>query len=144
MKIKDYELPDDLYYHQEHAWARLEDDGRVRVGMNDFFQKASGEIVYVDLPIEDDDVSQGETCGKVQSSKWIGKLVAPISGTIAEVNEELEGAGTLINQSPYGEGWIMLLETEDWDEEKENLLHGEGPITEWLEGEIKKAESEGA
>ncbi len=142
MKIKDYELPDELFYHSEHAWAKLEDDGRVRVGMNDFFQAAAGEIVYVDLPFEDDDVSQGETCGKVQSSKWVGKLVAPISGTIVEVNEELEGDSTLINSDPYGAGWIMVLEPEDWDGEVENLLQGEGPVTEWLESEIKKAKGE--
>jgi glycine cleavage system H protein len=143
MKIKDYELPDELYYHGEHAWAKLEDDGRIRVGMNDFFQAAAGEIVYVDLPFEDDDVSQGETCGKVQSSKWVGKLVAPVSGTIVEVNEELEGDSTLINKDPYGAGWIMIVEPEDWDGEKGDLLFGEAPVTEWLDGEIKKAE-EGA
>jgi len=143
MKIKDYEMPDELYYHGEHAWAKLEDDGRVRVGMNDFFQAAAGEIVYVDLPFEDDDVSQGETCGKVQSSKWVGKLVAPISGTIVEVNEELEGDSTLINKDPYGAGWIMVVEPEDWDGEKGDLLFGEATVTEWLDGEIKKAE-EGA
>lgn len=142
MKIKDYELPDDLYYHQEHAWAKVEDDGRIRVGMNDFFQQASGDIVYVDLPIEDDDISQGETCGKVQSSKWIGKLVSPVSGTIAEVNEDLEGDSGLINSDPYGEGWIMILEPEDWDGEKDNLLKDENAIKDWLEGEIKRAEEE--
>jgi glycine cleavage system H protein len=111
--------------------------------MNDFFQKAAGEVVYVDLPFEDDDVSQGETCGKVQSSKWIGKLVAPVSGTIVEVNEELEGDSTLINKDPYGNGWIMVVEPEDWDGEKANLIQGEGPISEWLKGEIKKAEDAG-
>jgi glycine cleavage system H protein len=143
MKIKDYELPDDLFYHSEHAWAKLEDDGRVRVGMNDFFQAAAGEIVYVDLPFEDDDVSQGETCGKVQSSKWVGKLVAPVSGTIVEVNEELEGDSTLINKDPYGAGWIMVVKPEDWDEEKAKLIEGEGPVKSWIEGEIKKAEDAG-
>jgi glycine cleavage system H protein len=143
MKIKDYELPDELYYHGEHAWAKLEDDGRVRVGMNDFFQAAAGEIVYVDLPFEDDDVSQGETCGKVQSSKWVGKLVAPVSGTIVEVNEELEGDSTLINKDPYGAGWIIVVEPEDWDGEKSDLIHGEGPVKSWIEGEIKKAEDAG-
>jgi glycine cleavage system H protein len=143
MKIKDYELPDELYYHGEHAWAKLEDDGRVRVGMNDFFQAAAGEIVYVDLPFEDDDVSQGETCGKVQSSKWVGKLVAPVSGTIVEVNDELEGDSTLINKDPYGAGWIIVVEPEDWDGEKSDLIHGEGPVRSWIEGEIKKAEDAG-
>ncbi|MCP4228686.1 MAG: glycine cleavage system protein GcvH [bacterium] len=141
MKIKDYELPDELFYHSEHAWAKLEDDGRVRVGMNDFFQQAAGDIVYVDLPFEDDEVSQGETCGKVQSSKWVGKLVSPVSGEIVEVNEELEDDSTLINSDPYGGGWIMIVQPENFDGEKDDLISGDG-LTGWLEGEIKKAEEE--
>ncbi len=142
MKIKDYDLPDELYYHSDHAWAKLEEDGRVRVGMNDFFQKAAGDVVYVDLPFEDDDVTQGETCGKVQSSKWVGKLVAPASGTIVEVNEELEGDSTLINKDPYGAGWIMVIEPSDWEGEKAVLMQG-GALKDWMDGEMKKAEEAG-
>jgi glycine cleavage system H protein len=142
MKIKDYDLPDELYYHRDHAWAKLEEDGRVRVGMNDFFQKAAGDVVYVDLPFEDDDVTQGETCGKVQSSKWVGKLVAPASGTIVEVNEDLEGDSTLINKDPYGAGWIMVVEPSDWEGEKAVLMQGDA-IKDWMDGEMKKAEEAG-
>ncbi len=142
MKIKDYDLPDELYYHSDHAWAKLEEDGRVRVGMNDFFQKAAGDVVYVDLPFEDDDVTQGETCGKVQSSKWVGKLVAPASGTIVEVNEELEGDSTLINKDPYGAGWIMVIEPSDWEGEKAVLMQGDA-LKDWMDGEMKKAEEAG-
>ncbi len=142
MKIKDYDLPDELYYHNEHAWAKPEPDGRVRVGMSDFFQKAAGEVVYVDLPFEDDDIGQGETVGKVQSSKWVGKLVAPLSGKIVEVNGDLEGQSTLINKDPYGAGWIMVVAPSDWEGEKGVLLHGD-TVPAWLEGEIKKAESGG-
>ena len=71
--VEGYNMPDELYYHDEHAWAKVEDDGNIRVGMNDMFQGTSGDIVYVDLPFDGDEVEQGETCGKVQSSKWIGK-----------------------------------------------------------------------
>ena len=142
MKIKDYDLPDELYYHNEHAWAKLEDDGRVRVGMNDFFQQAAGDVVYVDLPFEDDDVTQGETCGKVQSSKWVGKLVAPASGKIVEVNEDLEGESKLINKDPYGAGWVMVIEPSDWESDKANLMQGEA-VAAWMEGEMKKAEESG-
>jgi len=143
MKIADYDLPDELYYHAEHAWAKLEDDGRVRVGMNDFFQQAAGDIVYVDLPLEDDEVEAGETCGKVQSAKWVGKLVSPVAGTIVEVNEELEGDSTLINKDPYGDGWIMVVAPSDWEGEKEKLLHGDA-VAAWMEGEIKKAAEGGS
>jgi glycine cleavage system H protein len=110
--------------------------------MNDFFQQAAGDIVYVDLPFEDDDVEAGETCGKVQSSKWVGKLVAPISGTIVEVNEDLEGESTLINKDPYGAGWIMVIQPSDWEGESGGLVHGDA-VAGWMEGEMKKAEEGG-
>jgi len=75
-EIEGYDFPDDLYYHEEHSWARVV-DGKVTVGMNDMFQKEAGDIVFVDLPEEEDEVEQGEVCGKIQSRKWIGKLCAP-------------------------------------------------------------------
>jgi len=74
--IKGYNMPEELYYHEEHSWAKVEGT-KVTVGMTDMFQKEAGDIVFVDLPEEEDEVSQGETCGKIQSRKWIGKLVAP-------------------------------------------------------------------
>jgi len=145
MEIQGYEMPDGLHYHQEHAWAKVEDDGNVRVGMNDMFQKTAGDIVYVDLPMEDDEVSQGETCGKIQSSKWIGKLISPVSGEIVAVNEELDSDSSLVNKDPYGEGWIMLVKPSDLDAELGSLMKGEA-VESWLKGEIEKAEkgAEGA
>ncbi len=141
-EIKGYNFPDELYYHTEHSWARVEDDGTVVIGMNDFFQQAAGDITYVDLPFEGDEVEAGEVCGKVQSSKWIGKLVAPVSGEIVAINEELETDATLINSDPYGEGWVIKIEPANIDEDLEELMQG-ADIEEWLEGEIKKAESGG-
>lgn len=140
--IKGYEMPDDLYYHEEHSWARV-DGTKVTVGMTDFFQKEAGDIVFVDLPEEEDEVSQGEVCGKIQSRKWIGKLVAPVSGEIIEVNEELEEDTTLINSDPYGKGWILVIEASDLELELQNLIHGDA-VADFIEREIKKAEEEKA
>lgn len=134
-----YNMPDELYYHSEHAWARIEDDGNVSVGMNDFFQEAAGDIVYVDLPFEGDEVAQRETCGKIQSSKWIGKLISPVSGEIIAVNEALDEDSTIINKDPYGEGWIMKITPSNLKEDLANLMQGE-KVAEWLRGEIKKGE----
>lgn len=134
-----YNMPDELYYHSEHAWARVEDDGNVSVGMNDFFREAAGDIVYVDLPFEGDEVAQGETCGKIQSSKWIGKLISPVSGEIIAVNEALDEDSTIINKDPYGEGWIMKITPSNLKEDLANLMQGE-KVAEWLRGEIKKGE----
>lgn len=141
-EIKGYNMPDELYYHEEHSWARV-DGNRVTVGMTDFFQQEAGDIVFVDLPEEEDEVSQGEVCGKIQSRKWIGKLVAPVSGEIAEVNEDLEEDTSLINSDPYGKGWILVIEAEDPDSELKNLMQGDA-VAEFLEREIKRAEEEKA
>jgi len=123
-RIKEYEFPDDLYYHKDHAWAKIQSDGNVRVGMNDFYQKTAGDTTYIDLPFEGDEISQDETCGKIQSAKWIGKFVSPISGEIMEVNEELEDDCTLINKSPYDRGWIMLVAPTNLDDDLKKLYHG--------------------
>ncbi len=141
-EIKGYNMPDDLYYHQEHSWARV-DGTRVTVGMTDFFQQEAGDVVFVDLPDEDEDVEQGEVCGKIQSRKWIGKLVAPVSGEIVEINEDLEEDTSLINSDPYGEGWILVIEAEDLDSDLESLIHGDA-VAEFIESEIQKAEEEKA
>ncbi|MFZ7113439.1 MAG: glycine cleavage system protein GcvH [Desulfatiglandales bacterium] len=140
--IKGYSLPDELYYHKDHSWARV-DGTRVTVGMNDFFQKEAGDIVFIDLPEEEEDVSQGEVCGKIQSRKWIGKLVAPVSGEIVEINEDLEDDTSLINTDPYGEGWILVIEASDLEDELENLMQGDS-LAAFIEEEIKVAEQEKA
>ena len=140
--IKGYSMPDKLYYHKDHSWARV-DGSKVTVGMNDFFQKEAGDIVFIDLPDEEDEVSQGETCGKIQSRKWIGKLVAPVSGEIVELNEDLEDDTSLINSDPYGKGWILVIEASDLDSELENLMQG-AALVGFIEEEIKRAEEEKA
>jgi len=140
--IHGYDFPDDLYYHADHAWARIEPDGLAAIGMNEFFTRQAGDIVYVDLPFEGDQISAGEVCGKLQSAKWIGKLIAPIGGEIVAVNERLESDSGLINQSPYGDGWIIRIRPSDWGNEKNALMHGVEAITPWLEREIARAEAE--
>ncbi len=140
--IKGYNMPDELYYHKDHSWAKV-DGTKVKVGMDDFFQKEAGDVVFVDLPEEEDDVSQGETCGKIQSRKWIGKLVAPVSGEISEVNEALEDDTSLINSDPYGQGWILVIEASNLEEELGQLMKGPA-VTPFVEKEIKRAEEERA
>ena len=137
--IEGYNLPNDLYYHQEHAWVKVESDDTVIVGMNDFYQKSAGDTTYIDLPFEGDEVEQGETCGKIQSAKWVGKFVSPVSGEITKVNEELEDDSTLINKSPYDQGWIMKVKVTNFEEDKKKLYHGDA-VKNWLKKEIEDAE----
>ena len=140
--LKGYDMPDELYYHEEHSWARVE-GSRVTVGMDDMFQKEAGDIVFVDLPEEEDEVEQGEVCGKIQSRKWIGKLCAPVSGEIVEINEELEDDTSLINQDPYGKGWILVIEATDVENELANLMHGDSLLP-FIDQEIQRTEEEKA
>ncbi len=139
MEIKGFNFPDDLYYDRGHSWVKIEDNGTVRIGMNDFFQQSAGEIVSVDLPFEGDDVQRGETCGKIQSGKWVQKLSSPLTGTIKRVNTDLEEDSSLINTDPYGEGWIMLMEAGNLDEEIRELMQADS-VEPWLKEEIERAE----
>ncbi len=143
MEIKGYNMPEDLYYHEEDAWVRVENDGTVTIGMDDFYQKQAGDTTYVDLPFEGDTITQGETCGKIQSSKWVGKFVAPISGEIIEVNHELENDCRLINKDPYGAGWIIKVKPSNLEEELKKLAHGPEALQKFIDDHITKAQKGG-
>lgn len=137
-KIEGYNMPDDLYYHKDDTWVKVE-DGNIRIGMTDFYQKLAGDTTYVDLPFEGDEVAQGEICGKIQSAKWVGKFVSPVSGEIVEVNEKLEDDCTLINKDPYGEGWIVVVKPSNMEEELKQLYHGDA-VGPWLKQKVKEVE----
>ncbi|MBN2056381.1 glycine cleavage system protein GcvH [bacterium] len=138
---REYSFPDDLYYHKDHTWVRPAADGTVTIGMNEFYVKGAGDTTYIDLPFEGDEVSAGETIGKLQSVKWVGNLVAPLSGEILSVNEALEDDSTLVNTDPYGDGWILTMTPADLDGELAGLMHGSG-LREWIEAEITRLDAE--
>jgi glycine cleavage system H protein len=135
MKIDEYDMPDDLYYHAEHTWVRKEGD-TVIVGLNDFAQKMAGIIKRVQTLEEEDEVQKDKPCGTISSGKWTGKLYSPVSGEIVEVNEEVDDEPKLINDSPYQEGWIFKVQLSREDE-LESLIHGTA-VEDWLKGEISK------
>jgi glycine cleavage system H protein len=114
--IDQYEFPDDLYYDKEHVWARVEDDDMVTIGMTSFGQDLAGEIVYVEVPRVGRTVSKGEAFMSMESGKWVGRIQSPVSGEIAEANEEVEWESTLVNEDPYGEGWLAKIEASDLHE----------------------------
>ena len=140
-KIEGYDFPDDLYYHKEHLWARVEYK-KVRFGMTSFAQESAGDIVYVDLPFEGDEISKDEPFGKVQSAKWIGELYAPLSGEVISINEVLDRKPTLINESPYESGWIILIKPSKLEEELKDLMTYDKGLEEWLKDEIERVKSE--
>jgi glycine cleavage system H protein len=140
MKVKDYNFPDELYYDNNHFWARVDGDVVV-MGTTDLTQRLAGEITFVDVPEEDDEVTQGKPFGSIESGKWVGRVYAPVSGTIAEGNEDLEDEPELINQDCYGKGWICKITPSNLDADLKNLMQGKA-YAEWVEKEIAKTEAE--
>ncbi len=105
-------VPDDLRYSKDHEWAKL-DGGRVRIGITDYAQDALGDVVYVQIPDVGTKVSAGDSFSEVESTKSVSDIYAPVAGTIAEVNEELADAPQRVNEDPYGEGWLVVIQPDD-------------------------------
>ena len=137
MKHKEYDIPEDVFYHAEHMWARKEGD-LVVVGVTDFAQKLAGDIVYVDMPMDGDEVTKDKPFGTLETGKWVGKVYAPVSGTVEEYNEEVEDDALIINEDPYGKGWIIKIAPEDASE-----LNGLLKATDYITVVDKKLEEIG-
>ena len=118
------DIPPELRYSSDHEWVRVE-EGRVRVGITDYAQDALGDVVFVDLPEVGATVEQGSTCSEVESTKSVSEIYAPVSGTIVEVNSELADNPQRLNEDPYGDGWIFIVEPSD-TAQVEGLLDAEG------------------
>jgi glycine cleavage system H protein len=106
------EFPEDLRYTREHEWARTK-GGKLVVGITDFAQDQLGDVVFVELPDVGDTVKKGESFGVVESTKAVSELLAPLSGKVVEVNDPLADAPETINDDPYEEGWMIVVEPSD-------------------------------
>lgn len=104
--------PDDIKYHRDHAWVRVEGK-RATVGITDYAQQQLGDIVYVDLPELETEVDADSELSEIESTKATSPVVSPVSGTVVEVNEDLADAPEVINEDPYGNGWIAVLQLTD-------------------------------
>jgi len=140
MEIQGYSMPEDLYYEENHFWIKEEGDLLV-MGMDDFGQKMAGDIVYVQLPPEGKKLKTGKSFAKLESGKWLGKVYAPVSGELEEINEELEINPSLINEDCYGEGWMYKIRPDDANE-LQNLIQGLEAIEKWLLADIEKYKEE--
>ncbi len=118
------QVPGELRYTKSHEWVRVEEDGSVVVGISDHAQAALGELVYVETPEVDTQVSAGDACAVVESVKAASDVYSPISGKITEANARLADQPELVNEQPYEDGWIMRIEPSDADE-IEGLLDAE-------------------
>ena len=142
--LEGFQFPDDLYYHPEHAWVRVNDDGTVTIGLNDFAQDAAGEISYIDMPLVGDELTENETMAKIQTAKWVGPVKAPVSGEVIEINEELEFDTEVFIESTYEAAWICKVQPANWESDKQKLMQVGPALEEWLRKEIARAEAEKA
>ena len=101
--------PENLLYTEDHEWIRVE-DGVATVGITDFAQNELGDIVFVELPEEDEEFSQGDAMGVVESVKAVSDIYVPLTGTISAINEEILDAPELVNSDPYGDGWLVKIQ----------------------------------
>lgn len=136
MEYKGYTMPDDLAYDENHFWVRVEGDEAV-MGMDDFAQKLAGEVVYVQLPDDGKKLKKGKKFAKVESGKWLGKVIAPCDGVITAVNEALEETPGLINEDPYGKGWMYRFSVGDASQ-LGDLVTGEEAVKALLDSDIDK------
>jgi len=118
-----FDVPEDRRYLESHEWVST-DDGTARVGITDFAQDELGDVVFVELPAEGDELTAGEEFGVVESIKAVSDIYAPVSGTVTAVHETLFDQPELVNEDPFGEGWMLEVELADGDE-LDDLLSAE-------------------
>lgn len=107
------EFPDDLYYTEEHEWIRSEDDETARIGVTDFAQRELGDVVFVELDPVGTSIAHDEPFGTIEAVKTVSDLFMPVSGTIRAHNDRLETHPELVNDDPYGEGWMVEIDLDD-------------------------------
>lgn len=124
-QVRGCNLPEDRYYWVEkHAWARLDADGTVTVGITDVAQHMARGIINATPKEVGRSVKQGKSAGTLESGKWVGPVTSPVTGEIVEVNEAVKARPALINEDPYGEGWFVKVKPEDWAGESAVLVSG--------------------
>lgn len=114
-KISELNLPNDIYYSEDHEWVKLA--GKVaRIGISDYAQDQMGDITFVEVPEVGDTFEEGEQFGSVESTKAVSEMLLPVSGEVVAVNKDLEDSPGLINEDPYGRGWIIEIRPVDADD----------------------------
>ncbi|MFC6864646.1 glycine cleavage system protein GcvH [Halomicroarcula sp. GCM10025817] len=115
-----FDVPEDCQYRESHEWVRAT-DGTARVGITDFAQDELGDVVFVELPAVGDELATGDDFGVVESIKAVSDIYTPVAGTVTAVNERLRDEPELVNEDPFGEGWLLEIELAD-EAELEDLL----------------------
>jgi glycine cleavage system H protein len=131
----------DRYYHPDGAWALPEEDNRVRIGLSDFAQQSNGDVAFAEVKPVGATVAFGEEVASIETIKANVFIPTPVSGTVVEVNQALEVRPELINEDPYGEGWLAVIAASDWEADRARLLDAQAyleRVREIAEEEMKK------
>ena len=121
VKVEQYEVPEGLYYSKDFAWVKIEGD-KARVGITDYAQKSLREIVYAELPEAGSQVKQSEPFGTLESVKAVSDLVSAVTGTIEEVNDEVQSKPETLNEDPYNKGWLLVVKPINLQADLANLM----------------------
>jgi glycine cleavage system H protein len=135
VKVGAYEVPEGLYFSKDFGWVKIEGDN-VRLGITDYAQKSLREIVYTELPSVGSEVKQGEPFGTLESVKAVSDLVASVSGTIQEVNDEVQSKPETLNEDPYGKGWLIVVKPSNLQAELANIMDFDKAV-EWHKAQSK-------
>lgn len=127
--VRGCNIPEDRYYWVEkHAWALLEGDGNVTIGITDVAQNLAKGIVNATPKDVGRALQKGKSAGTLESGKWVGPVTSPVTGAIVEVNETVKGKPSLINSDPYGDGWFVRVKPTDWAAESAALVTGDAAV----------------
>jgi glycine cleavage system H protein len=135
VKVENFEVSEGLYYSNDFAWVKVEGD-KVRMGITDYAQKQLREIVYAELPDAGSEVQQNEPFGTLESVKAVSDLVAAVSGTVEEVNSEVQSQPELLNEDPYVKGWLVVVKPTNLQAELANLMNFDKAV-EWHKNQGK-------
>lgn len=134
--VDKYNMPDDLYYTTDHAWVKVEGN-QIRIGITDFMQQLAGEITFIRLPRAGKNLEIGKNLISLQSGKWAGKVAVPVEGKVVDVNKDLAANPKPLNDDPYGQGWVTVMEPANMADVDAKLLKGEKAV-EFIKQEIAK------
>ena len=139
---KQFDFKSDRFYNSNHLWSKQDDAGIVTVGMDELGLDSLGELAYLTLPSEGTPVEMGKAMGSMEAAKMTGELVAPVSGIVIEKNDRVLQNPLLVNEEPYGNGWLVKIEPTNWTEESAAMVSGDA-LSGWIDAEIERFEIQG-
>ena len=139
---KQFDFKSDRFYNSNHLWSKQDETRQITVGMDELGLDSLGELAYLTLPSQGTLVEMGKAMGSMEAAKMTGELIAPVSGIVIEKNDRVLQNPLLVNEEPYGNGWLVKIEPTNWEEESETMVSGD-KLPDWVEQEIERFETQG-